>query len=106
MIDRGKRSKAPSEVKPVKNKSKNLQSFLETSPMQPFAHFLPSHKLQDHAYKYMNLFGLNEDNPPSQRNCQNQLSYSSSSHIEQEWFKNLIQGKIHTQPNLSKHLED
>ena len=32
MIDRGKKSKTLSEVKPVKNKSKNLQSFLEIIP--------------------------------------------------------------------------
>ena len=31
VIDRGKRSKTMSEVKPVKNISKNLQSFLEIS---------------------------------------------------------------------------
>ena len=34
MIDRGKRSKTLSEVKPVKNVSKNLQSFLDISPVQ------------------------------------------------------------------------
>ena len=34
VIDRGKRSKTLSEVKPVKNISKNLHSFLEISPMQ------------------------------------------------------------------------
>ena len=34
VIDRGKRSKTLSEVKPVKNRSKNLQSFIETSPVQ------------------------------------------------------------------------
>ena len=32
MIDRGKRGKTLIEVKPVKNISKNLQSFLEISP--------------------------------------------------------------------------
>ena len=32
VIDRGKRSKTPSEVKPVENISKNLQNFLEISP--------------------------------------------------------------------------
>ena len=32
--DRGKRSKTLSEVKPVENISKSLQSFLEISPMQ------------------------------------------------------------------------
>ena len=33
VIDRGKRSKTLSEVKPVKSVSKNLRSFLETSPV-------------------------------------------------------------------------
>ena len=45
MIDRGKRSKTLCEVKSVQNISKNLQSFLEISPMQKEA--LPSYKLQD-----------------------------------------------------------
>ena len=49
MIDRGKRSKTRSEVKPVKNTSKNLQSFLEISPMQNEVAL--SHKLQDHVYE-------------------------------------------------------
>ena len=34
VIDRGKRNKTLSEVKPVKNISKNPQSFLEISLMQ------------------------------------------------------------------------
>ena len=34
VIDRGKRIKTVNEVKPVKNISKNLQSFLEISPVQ------------------------------------------------------------------------
>ena len=50
VIDRGKRSKTLSEVKPVKNISKKLHSFLEIRPVQKTV--LPSHKLQDHAYKY------------------------------------------------------
>ena len=50
MIDRGKRSKTLSEVKQVENISKNLQSFLEISPVQK--EDLPSHKLRDHAYEY------------------------------------------------------
>ena len=50
VIDRGKRSKTLSEVKPVENISKNLQSFLEISPVQK--EVLPSHKLRDHAYEY------------------------------------------------------
>ena len=49
-IDRGKRSKTLSEVKQVENISKNLQSFLEISPVQK--EDLPSHKRRDHAYEY------------------------------------------------------
>ena len=49
MTDRGKRIKILSEVKPVENISKNLQSFLEISPVQK--EVLLSHKLQDHAYE-------------------------------------------------------
>ena len=41
--DRGKRSKAVSEVKPVENISKNLESFLEISPEQK--EVLASYKL-------------------------------------------------------------
>ena len=50
VINRGKRSKTLSEVKPVKNTSKNPQSFLEISLVQK--EVLLSHKLRDHAYKY------------------------------------------------------
>ena len=52
MIDRGKRSYTLSEVKPVKNINKNLQSFLEISPAQK--EFLLSHKQHNHAYDYWN----------------------------------------------------
>ena len=45
-----KTSKTLSEVKPVENISKNLQSFLEISPVQK--EVLLSHKLRDHAYEY------------------------------------------------------
>ena len=45
----GKKSKILSEVKPVKNISKNLQSSLEIGPMQK--ELLLSHKLQDDAYE-------------------------------------------------------
>ena len=48
-IHRGKISKTLSEVKPVEIISKNLQSFPEIRPMQK--EFLPSNKLQDHAYE-------------------------------------------------------
>ena len=44
-----KKSKTLSEVKLVENISKNLQSFLEISPVQKEA--LLSHKLQGHAYE-------------------------------------------------------
>ena len=50
VIDRGKRSKTLSELKPVQNISKNLQSFLEINPVQK--EVLASHKLQDHAHEY------------------------------------------------------
>ena len=102
VIDRGKRSKTLSEVKPVKNINKNLQSFLEINPMQK--EVLLSHKLRDHAYEYQNPFGLKEDNL-SQRNCQNQLSHPGLSHTEQECQESLTQGKIHNQQNLNDGLE-
>ena len=60
VIDRGKRSKTLSEVKPVENINKNLQSFLEISPVQK--EVLLSHKLRDHAYEHQNPFELMEDN--------------------------------------------
>ena len=50
VTDRGKRSNTLSEVKPVKNINKNLQSFLEIIPVQK--EVLLSHKLRDHAYEY------------------------------------------------------
>ena len=49
LIDRGERSKTLSDVKLVENVSKNLQSFLEISPVQK--EVLLSHKLQDSAYE-------------------------------------------------------
>ena len=58
-------NKTLSEVKPVENIKKNLQSFLEISPIQK--EVVLSHKLEDHAYEYKNPFGLKEDNL-SQRN--------------------------------------
>ena len=39
VIDRGKKSKTLSGVKTVENMSKNLQSFLEISPMQKKSFF-------------------------------------------------------------------
>ena len=62
MINRGK-SKTMNEVKPVENIRKNLQSFLEISPVQK--EVLPSHKLQNYAHEYQNPFGLKEDNQSS-----------------------------------------
>ena len=44
VIDRGKRSKTLSKVKPVGNINKNLQSFLEIRPVQK--EVLPSRKLR------------------------------------------------------------
>ena len=44
-----KRGKTLNEVKPVKNISRNLKSFLEISIIQK--EVLLSHKLQDHAYE-------------------------------------------------------
>ena len=49
VINRGKRSKIVSEVKPVENISKNLQSFLEVTPIQK--EVLLSYQLQDHTYE-------------------------------------------------------
>ena len=49
LINKRKRSKTLSKVKPVKNTSKNPQSFREFSHMQK--EVLPSYKLQDHAYE-------------------------------------------------------
>ena len=79
-----------------------MQSFLEISPIQKEVH--PSQKLQDHAYEYLNPFRLKGDNP-SQRNCQNQLSHPSLSHIEEECQDRLIQGNINIQQNLNEGLE-
>ena len=101
-MDRRKRNNTLSEIKPVQNKSKNLQSFVDISPEQ--MKVLPSHKLRDHAYDYQNPAGLKEDSL-SQRNCQNQLSCPGLSHIEQECQESLIQGKIHNQQNPNKGLE-
>ena len=100
VIDRGKQSKTLSEVKPVENVSKNLQSFLEISPVQK--EVLISHKLQDHAYEYQNPLRLKEDN---QRNCQDQLSHPGLFHTEQEFQESLIQGEIQNQQNLNKGLK-
>ena len=102
MIDKGKRSKKLSEVKPVENISKNPQSFLEINPVQE--EVFPSQKLQEDAYEWLNLFGLKEDNP-SQRNCENQLRHPSLSNIEPERQEKLIQGKILIQQISNEGLE-
>ena len=47
---------------------------------------------------------INEDNP-SQRNCQNQLSNSGLSHIEQEFQGSFIQENIYNQRNSNEGLE-
>ena len=49
MITRGERSKTLSEVKPVKNIRKNLQSFLEISPV--LKEVLLSQKLEHQAFE-------------------------------------------------------
>ena len=94
------------EVKPVENINKNLRflnkSFSQISCGQK--DFLPSHKLQDHAYEQQKPFGLKEDNS-SHRNFQNQLSHPSLSHIKQECQECFIQGKTHIQRNTKKNLE-
>ena len=92
MIDRGKRSKMLSDVKPAENINKNLQNFLEMGPVQKKV--LLSHKLQDHANEYQNPFRLKEDNL-LHRNHQNQLSHPCLPHTEQECQESLNQGKIH-----------
>ena len=55
-------------------------------------------------HEYQNPFRLKEDNL-SQRNCQNQLSHPSLSHIEQECQESLIQGMIHIPQNPNKGLK-
>ena len=49
VIDRGKRSKAMREVKPVENINEKLQSFPEIRPVQK--EVLLSHKVRDHAHE-------------------------------------------------------
>ena len=49
VIDRGKRSKTLSKVKPVENISKNSESFVEVSLVEK--EVLLSHKLQDPVYE-------------------------------------------------------
>ena len=102
VINIGKRSMTLSEVKRVGNISKNLQSFLEISPMQK--EVLLEHKLRDHAYEYYNPFGLKKDNL-SWRNRQNQFSHPGLSHTEQECQESLIQGKICNQQNSNEGLK-
>ena len=58
VINRGKRSKTLSEVNPVENIIKNLQSFLEITPMQK--EVLLSPKLQNMLMSM--FFGLKGDN--------------------------------------------
>ena len=101
LIDRGERIETLNEIKSVENISKIPQIFVEISPMQKET--LPSHKLQDPVYKLLNPFGLKGDKP-SQRNCQNQLSHGSLSHIEQECQESFIQREVHIQQNSSKDL--
>ena len=59
---------------------------------------LPLHEIQGHVNEKQIPFGLKESNP-SQRNCQNQLSHPSLSHIEQERQDSLIEVNIHIEQN-------
>ena len=61
MIDRGRRSKTLSEVRPVKTIGKNLQGFLEISPLQK--EVLPSLKLRDDAVTSRILSDYRKINP-------------------------------------------
>ena len=99
VINRGKKSKTLSEVKPVKNIIKNLESFLEINPVQK--EVLHSDKLWDLAYEHKNPFGSKEDNL-SQENCQDELRHPGFPHTEQECPESLIQGKICNQQNLNE----
>ena len=72
VTNRGKRSKTVGEVKPVGNIRKELQSFLETSPMQK--EVFSSYKLQDVHMSRRKYIRLKEDHS-SQRNYQNQFSH-------------------------------
>ena len=60
-----KKSKTLNEVTLIEKISKNLQIFLKINPMQEEA--LPSHKLQDHAYKQQNPFTLKKEKPPHRK---------------------------------------
>ena len=102
VMDRGKRSETLSEVKPVKNIIKNLQSFLEISPVQK--EVLHSHKPWDLAYEHKNPFGSKEDNL-SLKNCQNELSHPGLPHTERECPESLIEEKICNQQNLNEGLK-
>ena len=97
---RGWRSKTLSEVKPVKNISTNLQSFLEISLMQKEVHL--SQKLWDHAYEYLNPFRLKEDNFLKKLP---EIFIQVLSHTEQECQESLNQGKIHNQQNSNESLK-
>ena len=99
VINRGKQSKTLNEVKPVENISKNLQSFVEISPLkkESFIHI-------NCETMHMNPFGLRVDNL-SQRNCQNQLSRPDLSHTQQECQDSMIQGKIHNPQNSNERLK-
>ena len=72
------------------------------SPVQK--EVLPLHEMQGHVNEKQIPFGLKESNP-SQRNCQNQLSHPSLSHIGQECQESFIQGKIQIQQYSNEYLE-
>ena len=88
VTDKEKRSKRLNEVRPFENINKNPHSLLDISSEQKKVS--PSHKVQDHVQEEQNPFGSKEDNP-TQRNCKNQLSHPSLTHISKnvrrKWFK-------------------
>ena len=98
MIDRGKRSKTLSEVKPIENISKNVQSFLEIIPMQKESFFHINCETMHMSTRIPSEY-------LSQRDFQNQLSHPGLSHTEQECEEILIQGKTHNQQYSNEGLE-
>ena len=100
MIDREKRSKTPSEVTPVEDISRNLQSFLEISSTQK--EVLPSQTARPctwviECFQIKGRYTLTERFPESIE--------SSKFVSEEECQESLIQGKIHMQQNWNKGLK-
>ena len=60
----------------------------------------PALKLQDHAYKYLNLFGLKEtERKPLTEILPDQLSHPNLSQIKEECQRSLIQERSHIHRN-------